>query len=101
MNLKISTYTESEFLKTHSLYFNSGATYGREADTIIVFALKTPTGRWSKYTASLRFNAERNITNKMERIKQEYIRLGREVFNKEIKKGYSIGEIILYSGKLE
>lgn len=92
---------ESQYFKKYNLCFWTKARYGRKADTIILYVLKTPTGRWSKYHATLRFNSERNVKNMMEKIKKYYDELINKTFKNEIKKNYCIGEVILYSGELQ
>ncbi len=99
--LKIVNRNESEYFKKYNPYFDSRAKYGRDADTIILYQFVTPTGRWSKYQATLRFNSERIHKNKIEKIEEYYNDLENKTFKNEIKKGYSIGEVILYSGNLE
>lgn len=99
--LNIVRFEESEYLKEYRPYFDTRAKYGRDADTLLLFQLKTPTGKWSKKWATLRFNSEHNVKNKVEQIEAYKERLENEVYKQEIKKGYSIGEIILYSGAIE
>lgn len=101
-NVKVISRENSDYFKTHNPYTDTRAREGREADTIIYFAIKTPTGKWSKFFANLRFNSERNLTahSKQEEINEYYIYLINKTYKQEIKKGYTIAEVILYSGRL-
>ena len=100
--LKVVTRAESEYFKEFNPYYDTRTRHGRPADTILLFVFRSPTGRWSKYQATLRFHGERNVSSaeKMRRM-QEYIgELRTKTFKSEFAKGYTIGEIILYSGTL-
>ena len=95
-------FLESSYAQHARPYFNTNASYGREPDTIIFFYLVTPTGRFSKHYATLRFNAEHSVSTeyKLNKI-QEYIqKLRNSTFRTEIQHGYTIAEPLLYSGTL-
>lgn len=98
--MNIITREQSEYFKKHLPYFWTKSEYGRSADTIILFTIKTPAGKFSKHHATIRFNATRNVKNKIEQIKKYLEELKENTFRKELKKGYTISEIILYSGSL-
>lgn len=99
--VKVISRSESKYFKYKNLYFDARASYNREADTIILFVFKTPTGKWSNKWSALRFNSEKlkPTTNMMDKIRFHYEDL-QEKYKKEIKQGYKIAEVIHYSGKL-
>lgn len=100
--VKVVTRRESKYLKEHNPYFDARASFGREADTIILYAFQTPTGRWThKLWQTLRFSSEKQVTplRKMELIEEHR----KDILAKnkaDIKKGYKLAEIILYSGQI-
>jgi hypothetical protein len=91
---------QSKYFKEHNPYYDTRAKHGREADTIILIVLKTPTGRWSKRIAVIRWNSERNVSDEQKRMSlAEYkTHLMQKTFKKEFNMGYVFGETILYSG---
>lgn len=93
-------WEDSKYLRKFRPYLDTRARYGRDADTIILFAFLTPKGRWSNNYAYLRFNSERSHPNMRSQIKEYYDKLVNKTYAREMSKGYSIGEVILYSGKL-
>lgn len=97
----IVDYSNSQFFKRYGRYFDSRASYGRAPDTIIYFAFMTPTGKWSRSIwATLRFNSEHSHPDMMRRVVIEYNNL---LYKKraDIKRGYKIGEIVVYSGEIK
>lgn len=98
--IQISLWEDSKYLRKFRPYFITRARYDRDADTIVLFVFLTPTGKWSKYWATLRFNSERSHKNMRNQIQEYYEQLIGKTFKREIAKGYSLGEVILYSGKL-
>lgn len=101
--MKVIDRSESQYFKEFNPFFDTRARFGKEPDTIILYVLKTPSGKWSKYWATLRFNSERNVSEayKMEEIEKYYNQLINRTFKSEIKKGYTIAEVILYSGHIK
>jgi hypothetical protein len=77
-----------------SIFFDNRAKYGREADTIIFWYAITPTGKISKWHATLRINSERNVSSEH---KQQHV--DSYVFPK-MPKGYTWSKPLLYSGKM-
>lgn len=99
--LDIVSREDSKFFKEQNPYFHTNGKHGRDADTLVVFVLTTPTGKFSKYWATIKFNADNNVKDKMKKVEEEYTRLQERDFKEELKKGYRIGEVILYSGNLD
>jgi len=99
--MNIITKQQSEYFKKYNPYFWTKTEYGRDADTIILYTLKTPAGKLSKYHATLRFNSTRNVKNKIEQAEKYLEEIKTKTFKKELKEGYQISEIILYSGSLD
>lgn len=99
---KVLTRSESQYLREYNPYYDSRASFGREADTIILYVFKTPTGKWShKLWQTLRFSSEspKTATQKMNLIEKHR----KDIIEKnkaDIKKGYKLDEIILYSGNI-
>jgi len=90
--MMLTKYFESEFAKHERMYFWSKASYNRKSDTIILWRAKTPTGRISKYWATLRINGERQIT------KEKMIDVIKNYKLPKLKKGYAWSEPMLYCG---
>ena len=97
---KVIIRRESKYLKDRNPYFVTNASFGRPADTLILYVVKTKTGQWSKKWMVLRFNEERPVptTVKMNKINMYYDDFTAKL--NKLKKGYKIGEVILYSGTL-
>ena len=86
-------YFGSEYDKRKGrFYFDSRAKFGRKPDTIVFWYALTPTGRISKWYATLRINSERNVSTER---KREYV--NSYAFPK-LPAGYTWSKPLLYSG---
>lgn len=85
-------FQESEYAKKYNPYFCTSA------DSVFIFVpLKTPTGRWSKYYGTLKMSQDRkDKKERLERFLNDYMH---EVFAKELERGYTITEPLLYNGE--
>lgn len=74
------------------IFFHTNARYERKADTIILRYAITPTGRGSKFWATIRINGERipNPTN------EELENYSKEMSLPKLPKGYRWSEPYLY-----
>ena len=80
--------------KRGNIYFDTRARYGRDPDTIIFWHALTPTGRISKFWATLRINGERNVRPaSKEKLIQNY-RLPK------MPRGYTWSDPMIYSGSV-
>lgn len=88
----MTKFHESEYAKRHRPYFCTAV------DTVLVLVpLKTPTGRWSKYYGTLKMGQDRkDKKERLERFLNDYMH---EVFAKELERGYTITEPLLYNGE--
>ena len=89
-------YFGSKVEKTRGrLYFNTYADRDRNGDIIVIWNMKTPTGRFSKFFHVKRWNGTKYKFITDEDLKQG--ELERNAFT-SLPKGYTWSEPLLYSG---
>jgi hypothetical protein len=80
-------------LKAKYVYHDTRARYGRPADTIIIRVAITPTGRESKYWATIRLNADYFGAQPSETTLQTY---AKKMNLPRLPKGYTWTDPYLY-----
>lgn len=76
-------------------YFCTNASYGRPADSIVIWFAYTPTGKVSKYWHALRLNAD--YYGELTDDELEWIISTKKICFPKLKKGYTWSEPYRYS----
>lgn len=99
IKINVVPYENSEYLRLYKPCIRTSG--GGTTESVFLVVLKNADGGWSKYFAALRLTD--NTLSRKQKI-EELIAFITDLYNvhfaKEIKQGYTVGEVILYQGTL-